>query len=625
MNFARFLLLLLLISQATLSGQPSRGDSDIKLRLAQSYERSGEFDAALKLYRELFSKDSTNMLLFDALRRTYFQLKKYDDAIALFQRMLRTSPNDIALLTQLASAYVLKPDDQKAAESWERAIAVEPKNENTYRIVASSMIQNRLFDRAIEVYRRGRTACNNPALFAADIGYLYSIVLKYPEATREYLTLIGQSPLQLSFVQSRIAAYTGRPDGLRAATTVVEEAVGQNSDNLPYQQLLAWLYMEGRRFDRAYDVFQLIDERSHAGGHELFNFAGRSLKEHACDASGKAYLDIMKKFPSFDRMAEVKFGYARTLEESDEETDSSRLFGVANPFPSAGKEGAHPLLARAIEAYSRVITEYPKTDIAAQSLLRVAIAKQEKLFDLDGARTALSALSGEPGTPPPIRDEAILRLGEVYLEMDDADQSEKQYLALGGAGRGLLTSPLQQLAVFRIAELNYFRGKFPEALAGLKELTRNTGTDVVNDALSLQIFIQENTKSSPDALRAYAIADLRKRQRKLPEALTAFQNIVQTYPKSDLVDESLIDIGDILTQMSRYPEAVSSYERLLNDYPESIARDRTLLKMAQVYQLGIKDPTKAIATYQKLLEEFPGSIYSSEARKRIREIRGDSI
>jgi outer membrane protein assembly factor BamD (BamD/ComL family) len=67
------------------------------------------------------------------------------------------------------------------------------------------------------------------------------------------------------------------------------------------------------------------------------------------------------------------------------------------------------------------------------------------------------------------------------------------------------------------------------------------------------------------------------------------------------------------------------YEKLKNDFPESIMSDKSQMKIAAVYQLGLKENDKAIATYQKLLEQFPNSIYVSEARRRIRELRGENL
>lgn len=622
---SKFFFIVILSVAAAAQAIPQARAGDIRLRLAESYEQSGDFESALKIYQSLYGQDSSNLVLFEALRRDYLQLKMYDNTISLMEQMLGRMPGDINLMSQLASVYVLKSDEAKADSMWERAIAIDPKRETTFRFVGSAMLQCRQFDRAINIYKRGRIACADPKLFTPDIAYLYSIMLKYSEATVEYLNLVRQSPPQLGYAESRIATYTGRKDGLSAATLAVEQTVKGEAGNLSFQQMLAWLYMEGKHYDQAFEVYKIIDDKSHAQGHELFNFATRALNEKAYAVAAKAFTGIVLNYPKFDQLAQVKFGYANTQEEIDTESDTLKLFGGVNPFSEKrrGDSEGKPLYASAIAAYEQVIREFPETEIAARSMLRIAILKQEKLFDLGGARTELENLSGRYAMFPAVIEEATLRLGDVYLTSGDLERADAQYKIL--AGHGVIVNPRQETATLRLAELDYFRTNFQDALTKLKTLTRNAGADVTNDALGMQIFIQDNLKSDAAPLKEFARADLLKRQRKLPEALSVFESIVQTYPKSDVVDEALMGIGDLQTQLARYPDAIAAYNRLLKDFPESIVLDRAVMKIGEVYRLGMKDAVNAISTYQKLLEQYPNSIYAGEARRRIRELRGDNI
>src|SRR5436309_5324016 len=162
--FIVFALTVVIAVQASSQAKPS----DIQFRLAGSYEQSGDFESAVKLYESIYARDSSNMVVFEALRRDYMQLKMYDNAIALLERMIRKMPDNISLLSNLASVYMLKSDELKADATWERAIGVDPKHEVTYRLVGSEMLLTRQFERAIIVYKRGRVACGDPALFTAD-------------------------------------------------------------------------------------------------------------------------------------------------------------------------------------------------------------------------------------------------------------------------------------------------------------------------------------------------------------------------------------------------------------------------------------------------------------------------
>ncbi len=76
--------------------------------------------------------------------------------------------------------------------------------------------------------------------------------------------------------------------------------------------------------------------------------------------------------------------------------------------------------------------------------------------------------------------------------------------------------------------------------------------------------------------------------------------------------------------MNRYADAISSYDRLVKDFPESILLDRAFMKLGEIYEFGLVDKPKAIESYKTILEKYPNSIFVSEARKHIRELRGDT-
>lgn len=620
MRIYSILIVLLLITGAAAQNR----ESDIRFRLAQSYEQSGDFESAIKLLEQLYAKDSTNFILLDALHRDYVQVKRYDSAIHLLTRALRNTPNELILLSRLGVLYHLKSDEAAAAGAWDRAIATNAAVEGTYRSVASSMIESRLFDKAIAVYQRGRTACRNQNLFTNDIAYLYSINLDYASATKEYLGVLRQTPAQLSYVQSRLAVYIVRNDGLTAATSVVEPAVKAEPDNQTLQQLLAWLYIEAKQYDRAYDVYKVLDAKANAGGREIFNFAERALREKAFSAAAKAYQDIMIRFPKFAMLAQVKFGFAGTLEESTAEHDTSNPFAILKiaPVITLPETGSAPMYAEAVAAYNRVITEFPKTEFAARSLFRIAVLKQERFLDLDAARQALESLEKNYSSSGILLD-AKVRLGDVFVASGNLSKAEAVYRSLTDGQ--VIVGEQRERAALRLAELDYYQGQFQEALTKLRLLTRNPASDITNDALKLQILIEDNMTAGDAALKDFAKAELLKREHRIAEALTLFESITNVYAGSSLVDESIMNIGDLFLQLKRYSEAIAAFEHLTRDFPESIVLDAAVIKIGYTCEIGLKDNLKAIAAYQKLLEQFPNSIFVNSARKRLRDLRGDTL
>jgi tetratricopeptide (TPR) repeat protein len=601
-----------LFTQAFPQSAQTQGN-DIKYRLAQSYERSGDIESAVKLYAELYAKDSLNLIIFDALRRGYLQLKRYDDLLELVHRASKRAPNDITLLAELGAVYVHRSEDQLAYSAWDRAIAVDPKHETTYRIVSNVVIENRLFDKAIELYKRGRTALGDPTMFSSDIAYLEAIMLKYTDATQEYLNVIRQNAGQLMYVQSRIAGYTGRPDGLAAATSTVETAVHAEPDNLPFAELLAWLYMEAKHYDRAFETYKVIDAKKKGGGLEIYGFAQRALKDKAFDISRLTFLEVMTRYPGFNPLSDVLFGYARSLEE----------LAAAGDTLSTTPDAQKMLYDDALKAYRKVISVAPGSELAAKSLIRVAALQQDRFFDLEAARTTLQTIVGGYGAFGDAFTEAIVRLGDLYVSRGDLSSAEKQYLSVTQGQ--VLIGDQREKAALRLAQLDYFRGNFKDASAKLQKLSRNANSDIANDALKLQIFIDENLPSGEPALREYARGELLQLQRKPDEALSTFSGLATKDTASSLVDECLMNEGDICLSLRRYQDAVGAYRQLVAKFPESIVLDLALMKIGTTYEKSLHDTANAIVAYKQILEKYPNSIYSTDARKRIRELRGDTM
>ncbi len=613
--------MIVFIAIAPVSGWAQKAHNDIRFRLAQSYERSADFESALKIYAELYAEDSTNAVLFESLRRGYLQLKRYDEVIALFQRSLAQTPNDVGMLAQLGTFYAQKSDELKATESWERAIATDPDNEQTYRVVGSALAESRLFERAIAMYQRGRKACNNPNLFATEIALFHTIVLNYTDATREYINLIRQTPSMLSLVQQRMSSYVSRTQGLTDAITVVEDAAKVEPRNLMLLYLQAWLYMEGRNFDLAYVVYKTIDVSTGANGGELYNFAHRALRDKSYLAAANAFQDVLTIYPNFSNREQVYFGLARTLEDSTTAHDTTNIVSQNTSV----KKPSSVLVEQyenVVHAFRQVITQFPKKETAAQSLLHIGILQQDRLLDLEAAQSTFETLSKVYAAHPGITIEGTLRLGDVFLAKGDLTKAEEEYLLLNRYVEG---GDQRERGALRLAEIDYFRGNFKDALKKLNALTLNIIADIANDALKLKVFIEENTASGDQTLKEFAKASFLKHQMKYSDALDNFESMITAFPTSTLIDEVLMNIGDIFLQMQKYEDAVTSYEKLIRDFPESLVLDIALMKIGNTYQLGFHNSLKAIETYQKLLERHPNSIYVTDARKRIRELRGDNI
>ncbi len=614
-----FVSLLLAGGTARLFSQPQ--DQLMKLRLAQSYEQAGNFEQALRLFNELYTKDSSNVVYFDGMRRSYLQLKKYDEAAALIRRRLAVTPGDVNLIATLGSVYYKAGEEARASEEWERAIAVAPQNGSVYRAVASMLVENRLLDKAAEVYRRARTACNDPNLFTIELAQLLAVTMDYGGATAEYLRWLRQNPMQLGFVQGRMTAYTGKEEGRLAAVEAVKAEL-RRDENLQLYQLLGWLYLEGKKFADALDVYRKIDQISKAHGGEIYGFAERALKEHAFEVAARAYREAIDVPVSAARMPYAKYGYASALKELSGLPDSSRSL-VAPPaqYPVAESQTRY---AEAIDCFRQVIKDYPRSEFSARSYYQIGLIQFEKVFDLDASLASFEQVEREFPGAPVIRYDVGLKIGAVLEAKGDTAKAAIRFRVVAGAPDA--TPDQQDEATYRLAELAFYGGRVQQAMDFLNTIALNLKADYANDALLLLSFLQENLNTTPSALAEYGAAEFLARQQKNTEAIAMFLDVIEKNPRALLVDDALLRVGTLQTQTRRYADALASYDRLLTQFKESsIALDRAQFSIGEIYQFGLNDKARAIAAYEKLLANYPQSLLVELARKRIRELRGDAL
>lgn len=618
MRLWSLIILALLFTSSSIS-QIQQEESLIRLRLAQGFEQAGDWEKAVSIYESLLSNDPHNFVYFDGLRRSYTQLKEYDRAIELIRKRLILQPNDPVLLSTLGGLYFQKGEEATADSIWGDVINSNPSNINLYRLVASQMMEYRLYETAIEIYQKARKATFQPQLFGEEIAVLYGALMQYGNAAREYVAILASNPEQLPYVQSRLSAFTHRPDGLKAMIEIVEQQTRLRPEHVPFRSLYSWLLMEAKEYDKALEEHRVIDRLTKANGEEIFNFGQRAVQEKIYRLAARAFKEVVDQYPSNPRLRYAKFGFVRASEE----------LSIGSPWisqPVTSSPGKKPpvesqfSVTDLLTMYDTLAKDYPHTDVASQSLFRIGVIKRQRFHDRDGALSAFEQVRSLPISGD-MRIQASLQIAEIMTEKNMLGDAHKAYEDIRIRTQG----DLWEQATFRIAELYYYQTKFDTALTILQSLTQHVNRNLANDALQLQYFIQENKSSAAKALNAFAETDLVEYQGKFSEALARFEEIRKQHPTAPLLDDTMIRIGDLLLKLQRPDDAIQSFQKVVREMRTSILRDKAQMRIAEIYEMIKNDTVRAIEAYEQILAKFPTSVYLEEARLRIRVLRGDTL
>lgn len=96
-----------------------------------------------------------------------------------------------------------------------------------------------------------------------------------------------------------------------------------------------------------------------------------------------------------------------------------------------------------------------------------------------------------------------------------------------------------------------------------------------------------------------------------------FQKLLQTYPKSHLVDSAQFFIAESYFSEKWYEKAILEYQVVISKYTKSKKRPAALYKQARSFEI-IGDITNAKARYKDLVNDYPNSSEAGLAKKKLR-------
>ncbi|MDZ7318305.1 MAG: tetratricopeptide repeat protein [candidate division KSB1 bacterium] len=592
---------------------PSQTQQEQLLRLARNYEQMDQYARAAEIYQRLWNEEPQNMTYYSGLKQNLILLQRFDAALAVVQKMQNLRPS-VNLEADAGDIYYKMKQPEKATAIWQQALQNHSQDPATYQSIAAAMIANRLYDEAIEVYEKGRSVLKNKTLFMLEMINLYRARMDYSNAVSLYLDYLELHPDQYPFVEASITDFANDPEVVPAIEKILVEKSTANKKNLALRHLLAAWYIRTANYQAALQEFSLIDEYFSAQspkddkkiGNELFGFAQDALADGAYPYAIQAFTLLLSRYPNSPYELNARFGLANASEQAGD-------------------------YATAAEKYREIAVSYRQKNplLVKQSLFRLGEIELERL----NHPAAAEGYFGEVLKIPPVQGitfEAMFRLADCYIRQDQlqkADDWLQQLLARHSASEYVQTK-----AQFKLGQMDFWRGNFDGALkrfAAIQEPAVNLNQEqfgyYLNDALDYVMLIQDN-KSHGETLKKYAIASLLVEQKQPARALEYFYQLVQNDSLGPLLAEAWLNIGQLEYQLGHYQSALSAFQALIQKQPQSVHCDLAQKMIGEIYEVGLKDYSKAQQAYEVVLTSYPNSVWLEEVRKRIRGMeRGNRV
>lgn len=578
-----------------LSGQnPARNIRSL-LKTAKTLEKNHQYETALTLYQRIYKSDSRNFAAITGIKNCLIGLQRYEEITGFLEAVLQTQPQSSPLHIDLAEAYFLQNEQEKAFSKWHSHIEQNIDDPAAYRLVAMSMIRQRLFDEAISVYTNAIARIKNQYNLHVDIANLYRAQLNYEKASDHFLEYYLARPKQLAFLRQQLLSLSDKGNDIKPIENSIERFLIEHPDKRDVKEILAGLYLKNRQYDKALHIYKSLETKQSSGGY-LQRYAIEALSNRAYQYAIEGFQQIIQTYPASPLLKQVRFDLARSY---------NALAGITEDEELSGQ-----YVKKAVNIYQDIIKTWPKSDQSQKSHIQLAQLYFHHFFDLDKSINYYTIyIKSFPKSKK--KDLVLLQLGDVYLTKNQIDRARKTYKAVTKKNNIIH-------AEFRVAELEFFQAQFKLAdNLYAKLLTKmKSNNPLMNDILSRRVLIRSFASDSV-TLAIFSQAELLKFQKKYALAAEKYFEISQN--KNDLRSLAGIEAAKLYLKLTEYEEAKDLLSGLMTHIPEDKDIDEVLYLLAGTEE-KLDNPQTALQIYHQLMRRYPTSLYVQKARRKAREL-----
>ena len=286
-NVAVILILAIVLFLSNINLSFAQYAQNEKQRLGESYEKTGDIKSAARIYKEVYDANPQSEPAFQGIVRTYTLLSQYSDLLDIVKKKIEKSET-MQLHLLLGEMLWRTGKFKEGEEIWNAASKKYTTSPNFYQDLAKIQNNLRLTDRAINTLILGRKNLKQDNLFANLLSVLYIAVGDHVNGTSEILNNFYATN-DLSTAQGQLYAFMTKDEAANYILERLESETSRNSNNVPLLMLYAWVLKASVKYERALDMYQLIDKKRNAQGAEIIGFAETARNDGQFDIALKAY------------------------------------------------------------------------------------------------------------------------------------------------------------------------------------------------------------------------------------------------------------------------------------------------------------------------------------------------
>lgn len=514
-------------------------------------EKAGNIAGAIAKYHQLLTKSQDNPRVYYELSRLYIKLKRYNEAIEVYENGIKNNPKATELHTGLGLAYLDMGNLVEAKQNLQSAFINDPKSAEALGGLGRVAALSGDYSDAGKMYEAALRINPNDILTLSYYAEFLMQQKEYTKAQHIYERLVSLLPKAAWAQQGLLNAKNGpflqeilskeKTGDKHKVEALYRKLIADYPDNVDYYILLGQYYAKLKEYPEAINVFMQGLQVQPNSINLQVSLGFGYLEKGDYDVAKKVFDSVLKKDPT---NAEALAGAGRLAQKQGNEPQAEKLFLYAlkvDPNNITALSFYADMLftqkkyEEAQNLYAKIMRIDPTADWVKQSLedakhgsLIAEIIKKDAAKDYQGEEVLWQQLLLEA----PKESAYYLRFGLFYHRIKQYDKAIEIY------NRGIQLAPTNP-DLYAALGLVYISKKEPKK-----------ARKVFKKALKLD-------PMNTDALAGMgSVYTMEKQYPKAEHYITAALNVDPNNVAA------LSSLGDLMFKEKRYPESVEAYQKL---------------------------------------------------------------
>lgn len=579
-----------------------------EIQLANEYVGQGDYEKAKSMFQKLAKNEGNIEGIYKNYLFTLEKLNEWNEAEKFLKKQIKKSPENYKFKIDYA---VLLENQKKTAEAEkviEKLIETTKTNAAMLNEIAQYFIEIDKMNWSEKAYLIARKESTEKSAYAFQLAQIYRMQNRVDKMLEEYVRIAEENINNLLYVQNALQDNLQKEEDYQKLEQILIDKIQKDPNQSIYSDLLIWFYIQQKDFTKAFFQARSVDKRMKLEGSKLMEVGLISIQNKEYKSASSIFEYLTKEYPNSPNYPISR----RYLILAREEL-------VKNTFPINLKE-----IEALVNDYQNLIGEMGKNSQTAEAMRNMALLYGFYLDQKDTAIALLQEVVQLAGRNSDLIAKSKLDMGDIYLLKNEPWEATLLYSQVEKSEK---EQPLGYEAKLKNAKLSYYKGEFELAQSHLDILKMATSREIANDAMDLSLLIQDNLALDTigEAMKEYALAELLLFQNKNEMALQKLDELPKKFPNHSLTDEIWWLRAQIFMKENQNQKAVEELEKIVSNYGKDILGDDAHFLIAKLLEEKLGQKEKAMEMYQNHLTKYPGSIYVVEARKRFRQLRGDTL